>query len=215
MYRCEANNVSAFIRQLAVGYVCRGYFFYVQGRIPEGKDPTKTDEKIIGQYGIAQSKWAKARGRKRGEASIQYLRHGREFVILATHGGHRFFTDEARQIRDVRREPIKYGGYSVGYWQGFEQGHVSVRIESRRFQELKNYFRQRAGDASAEDLIQEFTALRFLPFAPVRYQLMKLGNQINRVRKLAGKEPVPLGSMLPTYPQKRLSGSVQKGSAVG
>ena len=97
MYRCEANNVSAFIRQLAVGYVCRGYFFYVQGRIPEGKDPTKTDEKIIGQYGIAQSKWAKARGRKRGEASIQYLRHGREFVILATHGGHRFFTDEARR----------------------------------------------------------------------------------------------------------------------
>jgi len=38
-YRCEATSVTGFIQQLAVGYVRHGYFFYVVGQVPEGKDP--------------------------------------------------------------------------------------------------------------------------------------------------------------------------------
>ena len=42
-YRCVATSVAGFIQQLAVGYVARGYYFYVTGRIPDHKDPAHTD----------------------------------------------------------------------------------------------------------------------------------------------------------------------------
>ena len=70
-YQCVAMSVAGFVQQLAVNYVARGYCFYVTGTIPEGKDPAKTDRKIIEQYGIDISKWARARRRKEGKANIQ------------------------------------------------------------------------------------------------------------------------------------------------
>ena len=82
--------------------------------------------------------------------------------------------------------------YSIGYWQGFDEGHVSVRIEANRCRELKEYQLQRALGASVEDLVREFGAFSFLPFAPVRQQVLSLGRAINRARKLAGLECVPL-----------------------
>jgi hypothetical protein len=52
-YRCEATSVAGFIQQLAVGYLARGYLFYVTGRVPEGKDPKRLDEKLITKYCFA------------------------------------------------------------------------------------------------------------------------------------------------------------------
>ena len=118
MCQIEAKTLASFIHRLMANYLSRGYFFYVVGEIPEHKDPAKTDAKIISHYGIAVSKWARARARKRGEASVQYHRFGREFVILATSGSHRFFTDEARNIRDVRRVPLRVAGCVVSYRRG-------------------------------------------------------------------------------------------------
>ena len=127
-----ATSVASFIHRLTANYLSRGYFFYVTGRIPEHKDPARTDEKIIGQYGIAVSKWARARARKRGEASVQYHRFGRQFVILATSGSHRFFTDEAKNIRDVRRVPLKVAGCVVSYRRGEDaKPTLTVRREPR------------------------------------------------------------------------------------
>ena len=70
-YRCVAVSVGAFVQQVAVGYVANGYYFYVAGKIPPGKDPAKTDAKIIAQYGIDVSKWTRTRRRKEGMASVQ------------------------------------------------------------------------------------------------------------------------------------------------
>ena len=42
-YRCEATTLEGFVQQLAVGYVSRGYWFYVTGFIPAGKDPHDVD----------------------------------------------------------------------------------------------------------------------------------------------------------------------------
>ena len=192
MYRCEARTVSHFIRHLAVNYVSRGYFFYVKGEVPPGKDPAKTDAKIIEHYGIDISKWSRCRRRRAGESGIQYLRCGRQFVILATHGKHRFFEDEAQVIRDIRRLPFRCGGYSVGYRDRLGRGHVSVRIEKDRFEELKSYFLSRARKASVEELVAELLSFSFPPFAPVRRQILSLGRAINVARKLAGLETVPL-----------------------
>ena len=98
-YRCEAVSVEGFIQQLAVSYVARGYFFYVTGRVPEHKDPARVDEKLVARYGVDISKWARARRKQVGGANLQYLRHGRFFVLLATHGEHPFFAEEGANVR--------------------------------------------------------------------------------------------------------------------
>ena len=93
-YRCVATSVEGFVQQLAVAYITHGYWFYVAGRIPEGKDPTAVDVKLIDRYGIAISKWARARRKKQSLANMQYLRHERFFILLATKGRHDFFERE-------------------------------------------------------------------------------------------------------------------------
>src|SRR5262245_25058525 len=107
MYRYEATSLPGFIQQLAVSYVGRGYFFYVAGWVPRKKPPAAVDRKLIDRYEIAVSKWARTRRRGQGKANLHYLRFGRFFVLLATHGDHPFFAQEAAVIRDARRVPIK------------------------------------------------------------------------------------------------------------
>ena len=60
MYRTDAHSLPGFIQQLAVSYVGNGYFFYVLGRVPDGKDPRAVDAKLVARYGIDVSKWARA-----------------------------------------------------------------------------------------------------------------------------------------------------------
>ena len=55
MYRCEATTVGGFVQQLAVQYVTHGYWFYVLGRIPAGKDPSSVDAKLVDRYRMACS----------------------------------------------------------------------------------------------------------------------------------------------------------------
>jgi hypothetical protein len=108
VYRCEVKSVGEFIRRVAVNLVPRGYVFYVLGEIPQGKDPAKTDAKIIQQYSIDISKWTRARHKRNGIARLHYLRLGRKFIILATHGRHQFFAAEALNIQDLRRTPLRF-----------------------------------------------------------------------------------------------------------
>jgi hypothetical protein len=42
-------------------------------------------------------------------------------VLLATPGRHPFFTEEASVIRDARRVPIEFGGYSLSFRGGHAQ----------------------------------------------------------------------------------------------
>ena len=83
---CAATSVAGFVQQLAVSIIRHGYFWYVTGNIPEVKDPTVIDGKIIRVYGINASKWVRARRKQSGAANIQYLRHERFFVLAATGG---------------------------------------------------------------------------------------------------------------------------------
>ena len=68
----------------------------------------RVDDKLVERYGIGISQWARARRKQAGRANMQYLRHGRFFVLLATHGEHRFFEEEGANVRDVRRRSIKH-----------------------------------------------------------------------------------------------------------
>ena len=184
-YRCVATSVAGFVQQLAVGYIAHGYYFYVRGYIP--------DHKIIAQYAVDLSKWSRSRRKKAGHASVQYLRYGRFYVILATHGEHPFFAAEAKQVRDFRKHPLYFMGYSVGC-RGARGGgarHASVRIQRELYQELKAQFRWVAVRWSIEHLGRELRALPYEPYAPVRDQLRGILRAVNRRRRIAGLDLVP------------------------
>lgn len=189
-YRYEAQTIEGFVQQVAVSYVSKGYWFYVSGIVPEGKDPRAVAEKLIGKYGIAVSKFVRARRKVGGGANLQLLLHGRVFLLLATQGAHRFFEEERTRIRDCREAPIKFASYSIG----FRGGHVQVRIERETERDLKAFFKERAL-WSQERLEREFWNLPFEPYAPVRRQILIMFNQVNRARRTAGRQPLPVSCL--------------------
>jgi hypothetical protein len=185
-YRVETTSIGGFIQQMAVSCVAKGYFFYVAVSIPRDKDPRAIDQKLIDRYGIDISKWARARRKQAGQANLRYLRFERFFVILATHGQHPFFAAEAACIKDIRRTPIKFAGYSVSY----RDGHPHVRIEQEEYKQMKAYFLDVAVHRSLVNLEQEFAQLNWEPYAPVRRQLLSILRAVNSARRQAGFEPV-------------------------
>ncbi len=183
-YRCEATTLEGFIQQLAVGYVSRGYYFYVCGWVPERKEPSEVDRRLIEKYGISISKWTRARRKRVGYANLQYLRFERFFVILATPGQHPFLEQEAKLIRDCRETPIKFGGYAVSS----TGRNARVRIERGQYNLLKAYFSDLALRRSAPALERMIATLPFEPYAAVYRQLWGLVRAVNEIRKAAGYE---------------------------
>jgi len=191
MYRCEVPTLGGFVQQVAVSYLAHGYFFYVAGIIPEGKDPRRVDEKLVERYRLDISKWTRARRKRAGLANVAYLRHCRFFVLLATHGEHPFFDAEGAAVRDVRRVPIKFGSYSIG----FRGGHPHVRIAAATMLDLKEQLRRLALRRSSAELAAVLHRLPFEPYAPVRSQFCELLRFVNRLRSVAGLESVPRSAL--------------------
>ena len=193
-YRFVATSVAGFVQQLAVAYLTNGYYFYVTGLIPPHKDPAKTDSKIMEAYDIAISKWTRTRRKREGHANIHYLRYQRFYVIIASHGVHPFFAAEAKRLRDIRRQPVSFLGYSIGCRRarGGGEYHASVRINRERFAQLKARFQNVAVHRTVQELYSDLRHLPFEPYAPVRCQLGGLLRSINRRRKIAGMELIPV-----------------------
>ncbi len=190
-YRCVTTSVEGFVQQLAVAYITHGYWFYVTGEIPEEKDPAAIDSKLIERYGIAISKWARCRRKKQGLANMQYLRHERFFVLLATKGRHDFFERERASFRDVRRAPIKFAGYSIGCRMGRDgRWQSSVRIDAIPFAELVAQFSDVALRKSNQVLADSTRGLRYARYAPVTRQIITLIRRTNRIRRTSGRSEI-------------------------
>jgi len=205
-YKWEARSLEGFIQQLAVAYIARGYFFYVSGYVPQRISAAEHDQRMLAKFDVAKSKWSRYRRRKqRGSdgrplANVQYLRHGDFWVLLATAGHHRFFTEHrkfdvvqrqmTRQYRDVRETPITYGGYSLSW-----HGRASVRISPHAYQELKAHFLHIAAKESRNSLEREFSRAPFEPYAGVTRQMLAILRAVNRVRRTAGLPLVPRASV--------------------
>lgn len=183
-YRCEATSIEGFVQQLAVALVGRGYWFYVSGFVPEGKDLAAVDRKLVERYEIDVSKWARSRRKREGKSSMAYIRFERFFLLLATHGKHRFFEEEAKSVRDVRRVPIKFRGYAIGC----RDGHPSVRIEREEYKRLKAHLLEFGRHRQREAVEAYVSRIPFEPYAPVRRQLLNILRAVNRERKTAGFE---------------------------
>lgn len=195
-YRCEAASVEGFVQQLACNLVNKGYWFYVVGKIPPHKDPRQVDRKLIIRYGLDVSKWTRARRKAAGHANVAYLRHERFFVLLATAGNHLIFERELG-IKDIRREPIRFHGYSIGCSKGSDgRHHASVRIDPEAFAEIRTYLLEVAAHRSPEHLEQQVdSTFGFMPYARVRRQILRLVREINEIRRTAGFRPVAVPSL--------------------
>ncbi len=203
-YRCETTSPVGFIQQLVSCYLPHGYWFYVSGCIPEHKDPRGVDEKLLAKYGIGISRSSRARRKQVGIANVHYLRYGRFFILLATHGHHPFYDDEADNIQDVRRVPIKFASYSIGVKKGGyrrkasptspairdDKWRVRVQIGREPYRELTAYFLDVALFRSVEQLSRDLFNLRFEPCAPVRQQVLNILRLVNTARKEARLELV-------------------------
>lgn len=198
-YSCVATSVEGFVQQLACSYIRHGYYWYVCGLIPEKKDPESVDEKLIAKYEIDVSESTRYRRKQRGLANMQYMRHERFFVLLCTAGKHAFREEEANSIRDIRRVPLKFFGYSISYRRGGRtrkgevdsKWHSHVQIERERYKELKAKLTSLATHRVANKLAFEFYRIPYEPYAPVRRQVLLIWREVNKARKKAGFDLLP------------------------
>lgn len=199
-YRAVATSIEGFVQQIACCYLRHGYWFYVSGRIPLGKDPLTVDQKLIAKYGIDVSESTRTRRKQAGRANLQYLRHELFFVILATHGTHPFFDHERASIRDIRRLPLCFAGYSISYRRGglTRQGtidphwHAHVRMGRQQYLDCRAWFCEWATRADAAELSRAFATLPVAAYAPVRRQLLLIHRVVNRLRAAAHQPLVPV-----------------------
>lgn len=185
-------------------YLRHGYYWYVTGTIPERKDPHEVDQKLIEKYGIDVTAWERSHRKKRGLANAQYLRLDRWFILLATEGHHTLKAPaskggEKEQLRDCRRHPIRFQGYSISYRRAGvtpkgspgPKWHAHVRIDAPTFEGVKAHFLSIACHRSAENLARELAGIRFARYAPIRRQLLTLLRKVNDARARIGFEPLP------------------------
>ncbi len=202
-YRYVATSRTGFVQQVVANYVCRGYYFFVLGTIPTGKDPELLDQKLLGLYDIRQTCKTRYRRKRKGEANLQYIRFESSWLMLATHGKHDWFEAESGNIRDCRKVPIHFEGYSIRLRQGLYRPHrlkvirdgpperddqlrVRVLISRDALRDVQAEFLELAARRPAGVLAAKFWNFPYEPYAPIREQKLKLLGQVNKRRKRAG-----------------------------
>ena len=212
IYHYLATSPEGFVQQLATCYLTHGYYFFVQGVVPPGKDPRQVDRKLLEKYEIALTSAQRYYRKRQGRASIHYLRHEYQWIMVATHGVHRWWDehhDEDRhrsQVKDARLVPIHFLGYSIRIRKGnflrkrLEEpqarvdGRLRVRvlIGAKSYRLLKAELLELATRRSAEYLAARLNNVPFEPYAPIRKQLLALLRMINARRTAAGLSRVPV-----------------------
>jgi hypothetical protein len=251
-YLCEASSSEGLIQQVALSYLRHGYWWYVTGTIPDRKEPCEVDRNILAKYEIRKDWRFIAHNKQRGYANLQYIRHGRFYILMATKGWHEFKEREAKRIRDARKYPILiprvscgksadnqrramkanrvFDGYTVSFRRGgylkknadektayrnaMEQWkrqarkgvrlprppkgtpdpkwHSCVEIESQTLQRLRAYFTDIATHRGQDNLSYEFAHTGYVPYQPVKRQLVRIIKDVNKVRSVAGcSEQIP------------------------
>ena len=195
-YRCEAASPEAVVQLIAASYLRHGYYWYVTGKIPDGKPSERVDHKLIAKYGIDVSEWQRSRRRKLGLANAQYLRHGHWFILMLTEGHHAIRSPtsaggEGDHLKDCRRNPIRFAGYSISYRRsGVTQPagqpakwHAHVRLDNETYAAIKAHYEAIAVHRSPENLATEFARIAFARYAPVRRQLLNILRRVNDLRQ--------------------------------
>jgi len=135
--------------------------------------------------------------------NMQYIRYRHWFLLLATEGHHPFKQHERKQIRDCRRVPIRFEGYSISYRRsgltpkggGPPKWHACVRIDGPTYKQLKAFFLERGSHRSVENVAADFARVPYARYAPVRRQLLTICRAVNEARARTGFDPVPVSAL--------------------
>ena len=138
-YKCVATSFRAWVQQVAVSYVKRGYHQYVSMWIPEDIDAVAVDEKLIAKYNINISDSARLWRRKNNLVKVQYIRHGR-FCVLLLSGGEKTVVMKPELLDKVIS---KYGENTYpGGWKIRDDGHVAIDITVGEGAALKHFYKE-------------------------------------------------------------------------
>lgn len=204
-YKYEVTSLVGFLQRVATHLLPKGYFFFVQGTLPDGKSPAALDAKLLSKYDVEKTEGARRWRKSQGLGNVQYVRFQRSWILLVTHGDHAIREGEGDNLKDVRRVPLRVGDYAVyvkrgnylrrhaGDEQATPDGKWRVRVLIARepYRELCAYFLSIACHRQADGLAKELFALPYEPYAPVRKQLLKLLRLINAKRQASGYSKVP------------------------
>lgn len=216
-YKFVATSRSGFVQQVACSYVCRGYRYHVSGSIPERIEPADFDEKMLTKYGIRKTEGQRYYAKSVGRANVQYIRFGRDWLMLATDGDHLWHECEAGNRRDHSRgEPINFQGYAIylkdGLYRPFcckrdrtgaperdDKKRVRVQIARKPFKELKAEFLALANKRNVGWLAGKIYSVPYEPYAPVRQQMLEILHAVNRKRKKQGLKTKISASVIRTH----------------
>ncbi len=203
-YLCEAQSPEAVVQLIAASYLRHGFYWYVTGSIPAGKTPAAIDRKLIAKYGIDVSEWERRHRKQRGIANAHYLRYQQWFILMVSEGHHPLKQPAAKggegeHLRDCRRTPIRFHGYSISYRRAgvtaaggsTPKFHAHVRIDDATYRSLRDRFVDLATHQTAETLANEFGRIPFARYAPVRRQLLNILRAVNDRRKQQSFQLLP------------------------
>ena len=202
-YRCVATSIEGFLFQLSVSYITNGkYFFYVMGEVPAWRPEAELDSRMLKRYGVAISKFARCRRRKRigssGQrlANCQYLRFQDSWILLCQEGEHEFFERNQKRDQlgkvterwffDVRETAIQFKEYSIGY----ADERLSVRLTKRALSGLRNYYVSLAL-RPLPFIREELATFPYEAYGGVLKQRYAIVRSMNIKRRAAGLPAIP------------------------
>lgn len=177
--RCKAPTLGDFLYRIALGGFHFGYVRYAVRTIPEGKDVETLDQKLIETYGVTSCRMKRLRNRRKGLASVQYVRFRQTFILMATEGEHQAFS----RIRsfDIREAPLHIGGYSIGC----VGDRISVRVAPSVWKKVAR-FHLACALQDGQAVEKKLEEIPFYRFSGVVAQMKDLTAAINQRRKPAG-----------------------------
>ena len=182
MPRNEVKHLSLFLSKIAL-YARYGYRRYVVRQIPEGKDLSAVDLKILRAYEVTFSRWRRGERKKQGLANVMYLRFGNTFVLLATDGKHEAF-DKLDSLH-LNERPITFSGYSVG----IRNHKPCISMPERRYKAVKKKTTEITLHNHSK-VTRWLRSISPMKFRGVNNQRWKLFKQVNKKRKAAGLKPI-------------------------
>lgn len=207
-YRWKVDSPESLVQLIAANYLRYGYFWYVTGYVRPDKEIKTVASRLIEKYRIDISERQRTHDKSKGIARVQVIFYSRWFILLVTEGNHQIKQaaskgGEGDAVRDCRRNPIRFEGYSISYrrasttspGESEPRWHAHVKIDAPTYRQLKQQFAKRACNRSVRVLARDFEKVPYARYAPVRRQLLCIWRQTNRLRASRGLEAVPKKSL--------------------
>ncbi|TXH14239.1 MAG: hypothetical protein E6R03_09795 [Hyphomicrobiaceae bacterium] len=192
-YRYLISNQRDLVHYYCRNLATKGYVFYTSFPLPRDKDPETIDAKLILLYQCHLPRHTVSRNRRKGLASVKYVRCGNVGYLFSTHGRGEFFTREMG-YRCAFNTPFTVGGYSVSVSRDTGKVRVSLHREYQR--RLKRFIMRWGTKRDASWWVKWFKGNQFSQYSGVRENLFSLIKLLNANRRDFRQDAVPWENIL-------------------